>query len=468
MRFRPAISGAVEDLYRDDQRFYSRLILKAYRSTANMRVSFLVKLEVALKTFIRAFYLPPGPLDSQLTLAIDHIYIVWKDKLKRSVRFIVSILGIDYGRPVARCSILRLEKKLLLDISQGNFFGSKHLISRIKSNSLMLPKCEKLHLAMAENAYIDSKYGAFNAQGIPFDGAFFVRAGIFVNGVPEKALPPNKSSCTNVDTAFFVNELNLSHFGHSITDGLSSVLPLLLLADMRITPKIPIIINKQISRQKSDLLKVFDSSDLNILVPGKNCGNLVVKNLFYAVPTMVNSGRLKGFGFVSESHPILVKKYLSKLPESGGKKNFPPSSFSKKIYLSRSHLQKNQRQFIDESRLEQELIRLGWFICHPQEYSLRDQLYLLGSAARLCGVQGSALHLLFGIDPNPDLLVTILAPLNCNSNYRNQMKAQGINHKIINCLDVAQGQDDKPPWLRDQQLISGWKFVSLAMRIDGS
>ena len=73
MRFRPAISGAVEDLYRDDQRFYSRLILKGYRSTANMRVSFLVKLEVALKTFIRAFYLPPGPLDSQLTLAIDHI-----------------------------------------------------------------------------------------------------------------------------------------------------------------------------------------------------------------------------------------------------------------------------------------------------------------------------------------------------------------------------------------------------------
>ena len=121
---------------------------------------------------------------------------------------------------------------------------------------------------MAENAYIYSRYGVFNAQGVPFDGAFFARAGIFVNGIPEEALPPNKSSCANIDAAFFVNELNLSHFGHSITDGLSSIFPLLLLADMRMTLKIPIIINKQISRQKSDLLKVFDSSDVNVLVPG--------------------------------------------------------------------------------------------------------------------------------------------------------------------------------------------------------
>ena len=131
-----AIFGTVEDLYRDDQGFYSRLILKARRSTANIRVSFLVKLEVVLKIFIRAFYLPPGPLDSQLTLAIDHIYMVWKDKLKRIVRFIFTILGIDYGYSFARCSILRLEKKLLLDISNGYFLGSKYLISRINSNSL--------------------------------------------------------------------------------------------------------------------------------------------------------------------------------------------------------------------------------------------------------------------------------------------------------------------------------------------
>ena len=99
-----AISGEVEDLCRGDQEFYSTLILKSCRSAANIWVSFLVKLEIALKIVIRIFHLPPGPLDSQLTLAIDHIYIVWRDKLKRSLRFIFSILGIDYGHSVARCS----------------------------------------------------------------------------------------------------------------------------------------------------------------------------------------------------------------------------------------------------------------------------------------------------------------------------------------------------------------------------
>lgn len=422
--------------------------------------------EVVLKKFIRIFYLPSGRLDSQLALAVDHIYIVWKNKSRRSIKFIASILGLDCTCPAARCSILRLNEKVLFNISQGSLSGINLSKSAVKSNSFILPKYNDFHLAIAKDAYVNTGYGVFNAEGIPFDGTFFTRAGIFVNGLPERTLLPNKNSCAKIDIAFFINELNLCHFGHSITDGLSSVFPLLLLAEMRTTPRIPIIINKQISGQKFDLFKIFHPDDINILIPGENCGNLLVERLVYAVPTMVNSGRVKRIGFVAASHSALVKKYLATLPEDGVKKKLSFSLASSKIYLSRSLLRKNSRQFVGESQLEEELVRLGWIICHPQQYSLKDQLDLLGSATRICGAQGSALHLLFGINPTPDLRVIILSPIHSNFNYINQMRAQGINHKILNCLNIAEGQEDKPPWLRNHQLISSWSAVSLSCLID--
>lgn len=426
-----------------------------------------MSLEKLLKQIIKLFHLPSGvDLDSHVTLAVDHICLVWTDKLKRGLELFASILGIKYDYAVAKCSIYRLDKKLLLDISLGNLYDFSFLGSSISSNSLILPRFNKLHFAIAQNAFLNSNYGAFNIQGIPFDGAFFTRAGIFVHGIPKKILPPDKSSYSRIDTAFFVNELNLTHFGHSITDGLSSVLLLLLIADMRISPRIPIIINRQISGQKSDLYKIFEASNLNVLIPGENCGNLLVEHLVFPVPSMVNSGRLNRIGFVSQSHPNLVKKYLSRLSVPGSRDECNHPNFSKKIYISRSRLQENHRKFIDESLLEDELIRLGWLIFHPQEYSLSDQLNILVSAVQLCGIQGSALHLLLGIDPNPHLRVTIISPTGCNFNYTNQLRSQGVTHKTINCLEVAQGQGGKPPWLRNHQLISGWNFADLASHID--
>ena len=428
----------------------------------------IIQLADLLKYIIKILHIPSGHSDSYLALAREHIYIVWKDKVKRNISSTFELLGVKstYKYHTTNCYIAQLDKQALIDISQGRLSNLKRYGFGKRSKGLMLPRFHKLHIAIAKDACINTRYGAFCAQGIPLDGAFFVRAGIFVNGVPEKSLPANLDSYTKINVAFFVNELQLSHFGHSITDGLSSVFLLLLLADMGITPKVPIIINKQISAQKSDLLKLFDLNDVNVLIPGVNCGNLLVTNLVYGVPTMVNSGRIKGAGFVASSHSILVKKYLKRLMAYKDKINSSGVISSSKIYLSRSRLQKSVRQFTDEAELEKELHRLGWIIYHPQEHSLNDQLNLLNSSTRICSAQGSALHLLFGVDPKPNLRVTILAPTNCNFNYTNQMRAQGINYKIISCLDVVECAEEKLPWLKDLRLMSNWSALDLAMQID--
>ncbi len=435
----------------------SRLIHKCLLQSADL-----------LKYFIKILYIPSGHLDSHLAQAREHIYIVWKDKLKRNISSIFDLLGVSskYKYYTANCYISQLDKQALLDISQGRLSNLKRYGAGKRSTSLMLPRFHKLHIAIAEDACVNTRYGAFCAQGIPIDGAFFVRAGMFINGVPEKSSPANLDSYTKINVAFFVNELFLSHFGHSITDGLSSVFPLLLLAEMGITPNVPIIINKQISDQKSDLLKLFDLNDVNMLIPGENCGNLLVNNLVYGVPTMVNSGRIKGAGFVARSHSTLVKKYLKRLMSDTDEINSCGFILSSKIYLSRSRLQKSLRQFTEEVELEKELCRLGWIIYHPQEHSLNDQLNLLNSSTRICSAQGSALHLLFGIDPKPVLRVTILAPTHCNFNYINQMRVQGINYKIISCLDVVERAGENLPRPKDLRLMSKWNALDLAMQID--
>ncbi len=72
----------------------------------------------------------------------------------------------------------------------------------------------------------------------------------------------------------------------------------------------------------------------------------------------------------------------------------------RKIWLSRSQLDpKRSLSSVDnEKQLEQILELQGWFIFHPQEHSIKQQLEMLVSSEHIAGFQGSAFHTLIFLD----------------------------------------------------------------------
>ena len=334
----------------------------------------------------------------------------------------------------------------------------------IPSTNLVLRQRDALYVSVARDAVLTESYGAYDLQGRPIDGCFYFRAGLFFHGEPQRLPPPLRRTCTIIPVAIYINNIELRHFGHKLTDGCSSVYPLLRLTrNNRSLSELPIVINRQLADRRQELIDLFGISEQQILVPTVNCKQLLVKQLITPVPSMLNGGTIPDGGYVNREHPGLVKDLLSRL--------LPPSVHDKKIhtecqdignklYLSRSRLDSERRPFEDEVALEVKLALRGWKIFHPQEHDLSTQLLALKAASCVCATQGSALHLLFGIDPSPALRVVMLSEKQVNVNYTNQFIAQGINHEVLTCLESYGG--NQQGWQRYLRLVKAWSPHTLA------
>jgi hypothetical protein len=67
-----------------------------------------------------------------------------------------------------------------------------------------------------------------------------------------------------------------------------------------------------------------------------------------------------------------------------------PPKTDKKVWLSRSSYIGGG--LFDERALEPHLQAMGWEIVHPQFLSIRKQVELIASSARVAGMDGSAFH----------------------------------------------------------------------------
>ena len=71
----------------------------------------------------------------------------------------------------------------------------------------------------------------------------------------------------------------------------------------------------------------------------------------------------------------------------------PPRRDTTPVYVSRSRLTGDRRLTLGERALEDRLTRRGVRVVHPQELSLKEQVRIVGNAATVIGLSGSALHL---------------------------------------------------------------------------
>ena len=240
----------------------------------------------------------------------------------------------------------------------------------------------------------------------------------------------NPSGRIRLDVAFYIQFAEIIHFGHFLTETISSLSYLLLLKSCGALPdSVPIIIpaqkdertQKHCIRLLSDVLGVDESS---FIVKGER--DLEVKYLISSSPTLAL------YDFVSPSHSIASQIYAACL---GGRAELesPPVDCSK-IYISRSRLNPKKRSFREEVRLEEKLAGLGWNVFHPEEYSLSAQISVYSQAEFICGCEGSAFHVLYCIR-GVNLAKVVLLSRGMAKDFAMQFKGQGIAHDVISCLE---------------------------------
>lgn len=98
-------------------------------------------------------------------------------------------------------------------------------------------------------------------------------------------------------------------------------------------------------------------------------------------------------------------------------------SNSRKIYISRSKLKRVTGSIIGEAALEKTFRDDGYFIFHPQNHSLAEQLQIYRQAERIVGIEGSALH---------------LPPFIISENCRVALISRRYDHKNLNANFISQ------------------------------
>ena len=327
---------------------------------------------------------------------------------------------------------------------------------------------DNLELLACDKAYATQTYGIHDEAGYPFWGTVLIRGKNKVNyprGYPTK-IPPPTNIQLRFKKAFYINFLQLKNFGHLLTDGASAIYPLIQwkLHNSNLN-LMPIIINESDSSQDfqiqllTELLKIDKSQ---IYIPGKTCGNIEIQTLYQSKPSYILGIQ------PSKRHPQIVRDLLKQKQEideeispTKGDGNFINRT---KLYISRSKLTENNRHLKEEHEIEAHLRELGWTIFHPQEYSIQCQLNTYESCKIICGEEGSAIHLLFGLGMH-DIKQVILLTQSPKNNFTLQLECQSIPKTIINCL-VKNPKCHKLGTRQDLQLDKNIKSQMIAKTID--
>ena len=335
-----------------------------------------------------------------------------------------------------------------------------------------------------ENALITKNYGVHDLAGNPFYGTVLTRQK-FVNdgqkcakyplGYPSKIVTPRIADIDFIPFAFYVHNALSDHFGHLLTEVLSSIYPLLFWKSLGLAVEdIPIImpLNQNNSRglRCNSLLRSLGLTSSDFLVPGINCKNLFVQDLFVAKPTVVLGGS------ASKHHSLVVKQFL-RLRLDCKRERTSDNSRQEKIFISRSKLSGDARAIPGISELEILLEENGWHIFHPQCYSLEEQVDVYENASFLCSMPGSALHLLYGLELERLQALILLTHQgdNCHNtiNYIKQFEAQSLRYIALECLAAENNNsgigeyftDQKAPELR-LEFKKDIRPVDLAIRIN--
>ena len=311
-----------------------------------------------------------------------------------------------------------------------------------------------LELLAFKGAFVTPTYGVHDQHGRPFLGSNLTRGCqpetkvTFPRGEPTSIEPPTRIDLS-LDAALFLNYLQFQNFGHLLTETSSSIYPLLLWDIHQAKAKhLPILINE--SRSSSDaqldeLRQLFELSKSQVISIGGDIKCVRAKTLFQAAPTHINRR------YCSNHHSTIVRHLLEKKHNLNSK--LATQAKHQKVYISRTKLKESQRQLPEEKQLIEHLSRADWIIFHPQEQPIETQLKTYQTARDLCCLEGSAHHLLFGVDSTHPPNVILICRKK-NNNFTRQLEAQTIPYHVLNWLE-DNPSCGKPPARRDVRLKAG-------------
>lgn len=309
-------------------------------------------------------------------------------------------------------------------------------------------------LMVCKDAFADSSHGVHTADGIQFMHSILARGnysedsdfpyGGYSNRLPSSAL----ESRIELAQAFFVRSIDLKRFGHILTESIASIYPLLYWLNKGFNLNgLPIIVSSRFRKSARALAGLIGIDPCNIIITQKE-QSILVRKLYIPTPTLILRREM------NISHSEMTCLYLSR--REGMRKKIPinlprqkptlpcaltssQKSIKKKqerVYISRRR-STAERRLLCEEELEKELSSIDWFVLHPQDYPLEEQLSFYENAKYIAGCWGSAFHLLLGLRCSK-CFVTMLTgdPLwdDHRETYESQFSSQNIPFLFIDCL----------------------------------
>ena len=258
----------------------------------------------------------------------------------------------------------------------------------------------------------------------------------------------------NIKSALWIKWLNFDHFGHLLTETISSVWPLLSEQNQCIDNNALILIpSRQALRGIEKLKIIFPEKEMRLLsVADLERPIVECEQLMLAEQSMINKM------YIDDMHFVNVRKFLDRYMRYYLKVDLDstvislPASYSqyirsnnpnnrKNIYLSRSLLPERKRLFDDEVEIENELLSRGWCIVHLEKLPLNIQLQILSEANSIAGARGSAFHLLMALDSGllKNKKIVFLNKQNkprkkIKDTFEVQFDAQKLDYQNLRCL----------------------------------
>ena len=257
-----------------------------------------------------------------------------------------------------------------------------------------------------------------------------------------------------IKSALWIKWLNFDHFGHLLTETISSVCPLLSEQNQCTDNNTLILIpSRQALRGIEKLKIIFPEKELRFLsVADLESPIVECDQLMLAKQSMINKM------YIDDMHFVNVRKFLDRYMRYYLKVDLKstvislPASYSqyirtnnpnsrKNVYLSRSLLPAQKRLFDDEVEIENQLLSHGWCVVHLEKLPLNIQLQVLSEANSIAGARGSAFHLLMALEPSL-LRHKKIVFLNRQNKLRKKIKdtfevqfdAQKLEYKNLRCL----------------------------------
>lgn len=207
------------------------------------------------------------------------------------------------------------------------------------------------------------------------------------------------ASAEELSAAIFLPFSNLAHFGHLLTEGAGWLWPFL---DPTTRPHrwrdadstLLIVDRPQGESVVDPISRALGIPRERIRSTSSLRGPLRCRRVLLPVPSMVNRC------WIAPHHFEAVQHLLDRLHSRSATERVELHQIAcdpapqDKVYLSRSALGPDFRQLYGERCLEDELVRRGWRVVHPEQLSIRDQLRVLAHARTIAGELGSAFHLL--------------------------------------------------------------------------